>query len=119
MTELSALVVLRTAAGDELGQTGPITSENVDESLPAPKAVALALEHFRAWGFDVTPALGPSFSITAPQERFEEAFGKDLSDEALAAGLELPLESLPTEVASVVQAVLFTPAPDFGPTEFR
>lgn len=119
MTELSALVVLRPAGGGELGERGAITSENVDASLPAAGAVALALDHFRSRGFQVTPALGPSFSIIAPQERFEEAFGAELSEEALARGLELPLESLPTDVASVVQAVVFTPPPDFGPTDYR
>jgi hypothetical protein len=119
MTDLSALVVLRPAAGGELGGRGPIISETVHESLPSADAVALALEHFRERGFEVTPPMGTSLSIVAPRDRFEKEFGVELSEEELAHGLELPLESLPPEVASVVQAVLFTPPPDFGPTDFR
>jgi hypothetical protein len=119
VTELSALVVLRPAGGGELGDQGPITSENVAASLPSERAVALATEHFRARGFEVTPAIGPSFSIVAPQERFEEVFGVKLDEQALARGLELPLESLPADLASVVQAVVITPPPDFGPTDYR
>ena len=117
MTMLSALVVMRPAGGGELGESGPITAETVAEAMPSDDAVWAAQTHFRGEGFEVTPAFGPSFSIVAPKERFEEAFGAELTDEALGAGLELPLEGLPPHVASVVQAVAFTPPPDFGPTD--
>jgi hypothetical protein len=32
--------------------------------------------------------------------------------------LELPLEALPADVAALLQAVTFTPPPDFGPTSY-
>ncbi len=119
MSDLSALVVLRTAAGGELGRDQPITSENVAEALPAPGAVDLARQYFQAQGLDVTVAYGPSFSISASRERLEQLLGVELSDDVLAKGAEVQPDFLPPELAAVVQAVVFTPPPDFGPTDFR
>jgi hypothetical protein len=119
VTELAALVVLRPAGGAELGERAPITSDTVAEAMPSPEAVTLALGYFRGRGFQVTAASGPSFSIVAPKEHFEKEFGIRLDDVTLSAGLELPVERLSAEVASAVQAVLFTPPPDFGPTDFH
>lgn len=119
MTELSALVILRPAAGGVLGQNEPTTSENVEQALPAPEAVDLARQYFRAQGLDVAEAFGPSFSISASRERLEQLLGMELSDDVLAKGAEVQPDFLPPELAAVVQAVVFTPPPDFGPTDFR
>jgi hypothetical protein len=108
---LSALVVLRPGPGRELGDRGPVTAETIGEYLPSPEAVAAAQAAFAALGFEASAAVGPSFSITALRSRFEQVFGT-------ADGLELPLDRLPADVRPLVQAVTFTPPPDFGPTEF-
>jgi hypothetical protein len=119
VSELSALVVLRPAGGGDLGARAPITSETVSASLPSQDAISLALGHFQGRGFGVTAPVGASFSIVAPREQFEREFRVRLDEEKLAQGLELSLQTLPANVASVVQAVVFTPPPDFGPTDFH
>jgi len=117
--KLSAQVVLRPAGGGVLGQNEPTTSENVEQALPAPEAVDQARAYFQAQGLEVAEAFGPSFAISGSRERLEGLFGIRLSDDLLAKGAELQLDVLPPELAAVVQAVVFTPPPDFGPTDFR
>lgn len=116
MTQLSALVVLRPASGGELGRDQPITSATVEEALPAPEAVEQVQRYFRDQGLDVTEAYGPSFSIGGSQEQLERLLGVQLSDEALAKGAEVRPTFLPPDLSEYVQAVVFTPPPDFGPT---
>jgi hypothetical protein len=57
--------------------------------------------------------VGNSFSITAPESTFERVFGT-----RGAGSLELPLHALPKTLTDHVEAVTFTPPPDFGPTNF-
>jgi hypothetical protein len=88
--------------------------------------VNAARQAFAKLGFEVGPFFGNSFSITAPVGTFERVFGVRLQgsartgiaavDQAGGASLELPVHRLPTEVARDIQAVTFTPPPDFGPT---
>jgi len=111
-TTLSALVVLRPGPHRTLGDRGPITVETIQEYLPSEEAVAATQRAFEDLGFEVSPAVGPSFSITAPRSRFMAVF--DTTDT-----LELPLDRLPADAREHVQAVTFTPPPDFGPTEYR
>jgi len=123
---LSALVVLRPGPGRQLGDTGAITAANVAESLAPPQAVATAEAHFAGLGFQIGPSMGASFSITGPRSAFEEAFGPLRVSGKRAARqartregeLELPLDQLRDDVREVVQAVTFTPPPDFGPTDY-
>jgi len=102
---LSALVVLRPRG----------------EFAPDPE------RYFNEQGFEVTPRIALSLSIIGPQSLFEKVFGAPLLVEGegttttartQTGGFELPLESLPPEVADEVEAITFTPPPAFGPTDF-
>jgi hypothetical protein len=121
---LSAEVVLRPASG-ELSGNEQITSENVQRFLPSPEAVSEATGYFRAAGFEVTDVVGVSFSIIGPPASYERTFGErpERSVEGgvdtvrlKGGGLELGLGRLPEPVRRHLQAVTFTPPPDFGPT---
>jgi hypothetical protein len=121
---LSALVVLRPAGGE---LEGAITSERAAELHPDATAAAAVERYFRERGLDVAPRVALSFSITGPQSLFETVFGTRLTVEGegtattartASGGVELPLGSLPADIAGAVQAVTFTLPPDFGPTRF-
>jgi hypothetical protein len=122
--QISAQVVLRPADGRELTGHEVITSETVERYRPSPEAVSQVAEFLRAAGFQVSEEVGISFSITGPRPLFERLFGMGLEHrrrsgidtvQTPAGGLELPLDRLPPDVARFVQAVTFTPPPDFGP----
>jgi hypothetical protein len=122
--QLSALVVLRPKDGRRLTGSEAITSETVDRYRPSPEGASRAAAYFRDAGFEVSELGGISFSITGHRSLFEERFGERLEprreggvDSVRTEGgrLELPLDRLPPEVAGHVQAVTFTPPPDFGP----
>jgi hypothetical protein len=121
---LSAQVVLRPATGDLTGGE-QITSENVQRFLPSHEAAAEASGFFRGAGFDVGDVVGTSFSIVGSRAEFERTFGErpERSVERgvdtvrlKGGGLELDLGRLPDPVRRHLQAVTFTPPPDFGPT---
>jgi hypothetical protein len=121
---LSALVVLLPKDGGRFTGTEAITSETVDRYQPSPEGAARAAAYFREAGFEVSEVGGISFSITGPRSLFEERFGERLEprreggiDSVRTEGgrLELPLHRLPSVVTGHVQAVTFTPPPDFGP----
>ena len=118
-SQLSAQVVLRPASG--IVPVEPITSKNIEQILPSPNAAALARDSFAAAGFEVGNLVGNSFSITGPLALFNKHFKTSIaapSRERRMARLELPSSALPRRVAGVVQAVTFTPPPDFGPTSY-
>jgi hypothetical protein len=105
----SAQVVLRPASGKRV--TEPITSQNVREIMPSSADAALARRTFEELGFQAGPVVANSFSITGPTALFEKAFKTRLRPDTF----ELPTHVLPDPIASIVEAVTFTPAPDFGP----
>jgi hypothetical protein len=122
---LAAEVVLRPASGRLSGRE-PITSANVEAYRPRPAAVAVATAFFRDRGFESSELRGISFTIVALQSVFERTFGTRLavtrhgsatSVTSEAGTLELPLAQIPAEVAEVIEAVTFTPPPDYGPTK--
>jgi hypothetical protein len=119
--QLSATVLLRPAAG---GTHEGVTAETVERYQPDPDAVERARRFFEAAGFELGPAVGPSFSITGPRELFEQTFGTQLEDDealgikASGGGVELPLQAIPPELTGSLQAVTFTPPPAFGPTKY-
>lgn len=121
---ISALVVLRPE-NDDAG-SGPITSEVVDAYLPLQATVEAATSFFARRGFDVSDAVAISFSITGPRSLFEKLFGQKLEIERRRGGepgsvrlesgsLEFNLSALPQDISRNLQAVTFTPPPDFGP----
>ncbi len=120
---LSAQVVLRPASG---GMTGDerITSANVQRFLPSPDAVTETTGYFREAGFEVSEVVGISFSIVGSPSAFERAFGerpergveKGVDTVRTRGGTELDLGRIPAPVRRHLQAVTFTPPPEFGPT---
>ena len=124
---VSAQVVLRSASGKAVTGQDAITSENVRDYMPSPETFNAAAQTFRAAGFEVSAAGPTGFSITAPVETFEKVFKTRLQtgeggakavrkDESTA--FELSLRGLPTEISRYVEAVTFTPPPEYGPTNF-
>jgi len=125
---VSAQVVLRSASGKRPHGRAVITSENIGEYLPSPETAQACRTAFAAQGFQVGDVLGNSFAITAPRETFERLFKTTLRSRA-GGGVEsvgpgdrgseeLPLNTLPQDIAQFVEAVTFTPPPDFGPANF-
>jgi hypothetical protein len=121
---LSALVVLRPA-NDRAG-SGPITSEVVGFFMPSRAAVEATTSFFSERGFDVSDVVAISFSITGSRSLFEDLFGQrvqverrrggELASVRLESGsLEFSLSALPKNISRNLQAVTFTPPPDFGP----
>lgn len=125
---VSAQVVLRPASGKSIRSQLAITAENIGDFLPSAETALTATQAFAAAGFEVGPVVGISFSITAPVETFEKVFDTHLRLEERggikaigpdkSVSLELPLQALPKAITDNVEAVTFTPPPDFGPTEF-
>lgn len=123
---ISAQVVLRPASGKSIRGNVPITSHNLTDYLPSHEAATKALKAFASYGCTVGSLVGNSFTITAPVEVFESTFKTRLQVDAKgtilakggskAASLELPLHALPPEISDNIEAVTFTPPPDFGPT---
>jgi hypothetical protein len=122
---LAAEVILRPPGG-RLSGRDRITSANVAAYLPESAAVAAATDFFRDRGFEVSEPRGISFTITGPQSVFERTFGTSLavirqdgvtSVTGEPGTLELPLGQIPSKVRDVIEAVTFTPPPDYGPTK--
>lgn len=121
---VSAQVVLRPAGGGRAPEI--VTSANVHEALPSRESVASASRHFAGAGFSIGSAAGNSFSITGRVLDFEKAFGVMLRsradggmeavDQSGTGSLELPLGTLPPAIARIIEAITFTPPPDFGST---
>jgi hypothetical protein len=125
---ISAQVVLKPASGKSLQGTDVITAKNVQEYAPSPQAAARVPAAFQALGFEVSPVVGNSFSITAPSSTFEKVFHTQVrrqANEAVqaesdggVASYELPLNALPQSITPLIETVTFTPPPDFGPSNF-
>ena len=103
--EISAQVVFRAK--------GPITAATLARNQPPNEAVEAARKLFRESGFQLGPYVGISFSILGPPSLFETFFGTRLEK---LQDYELPLNALPREMAALIEAVTFTPPPDFGPS---
>ena len=123
-TRISALVVLRPESND--AGSGPITSDVVRSYMPSRMDVEAATSFFAKQGFDVDDVVAISFSITGPRSLFEKLFGQKLEIERRRGGeprsvridsgaLEFNLSALPQNISRRLQAVTFTPPPDFGP----
>ena len=125
---LSAQVILSPASGKSVTGQEAITSENIRDYMPSPENFQAAAQAFSAAGFEVSAAGPTGFSITAPASTFEKFFNTRLQKQERggvmamrkdeSTSLELPLRALPREVSRLVEAVTFTPPPDFGPTSY-
>jgi len=125
---LSAQVVLRAASGKRI-HGAAITAANIADYMPSPEVVSRAAALFEKLGFQVSNAVANSFTITAPQAVFEKVFGvrlrqtkegsvKATPKDAKVSDYELPISGLPRELRDLLEAVTFTPPPDFGPTNW-
>jgi hypothetical protein len=125
---ISAQVLIRSAGGKRLVHNTAITSQNIEDYAPSTEAVDRAKRTFMDAGFDVGILVGNSFSISAPISTFEKVFQTQLHSQerggievvggSTSGQYELPLTSLPKPVTDIVEAIFFTPPPDFGPTNF-
>lgn len=126
---ISAQVVLKSASGKSFDSKTAITSENIDDYSPSPDSVVSAAAEFSEAGFEVGNMVGNSFSITAPKSTFENFFKTKLqveergdvkvaAAEGAAKSHELPLKALPRNLSQLVDAVTFSPPPDFGPSSY-
>lgn len=120
---ISAQVLLRTGAPLDAAK---LTAQEIAKIVPPASVVEKTRAAFEAAGFAVGPAVGLSFSITAPVRVFEQIFKTRLSRDARggiitdAGGAEtLPLSNLSPTLAENIEAVTFTPPPDYGPTNFH
>lgn len=74
---------------------------------------------FEKAGFTVGPFLANNFSIAGSAQLFEKFFGVTPAETLEASkDYELPLNALPSEVQSSVQAIVVTRRPDFGPGNY-
>jgi hypothetical protein len=125
---ISAQVILRPASGKSVTGQDAITSENIRDFMPSPESFQAAAQSFSEAGFEVSAAGPTGFSITAPASTFEKVFNTSVRSQeggGIAAvrkdestSFELPLRGLSRDLSRHVEAVTFTPPPDFGPTSF-
>lgn len=125
---LSAQVILLSESGKKMEPKTPITSENVQEYLPAPETISVTQDYFAELGFDVQEGFGNSFAITGSKKLFQDVFntkvvktkGKELKaklkDQTKTS--ELPMDNLSRDMKRFVSEITFTELPDFGPTSF-
>jgi hypothetical protein len=117
---ISALVIVRSASGRDLRAGEPVTSENIADYTPAPGVGTAVRDWFRQAGFDSGEVVGPTFSITARIEAFEDTFGVAVhpaegggfvaaAPDGVHGTYELPLDRLPGGLAELVLAVTFEP----------
>ena len=100
----------------------PWCSAVVTLSVPANDLASITpvKGHFTSAGFEVHAPLGASFGIAGPKSQFETTFGQPLvvNQESLVTsvttedgGLDLPLDSLPENLRSVVESIRFIEPP--------
>jgi hypothetical protein len=99
-------------------------SAQVVLDLPAEDGAARAQRAFVGLGFETGYWLGNSFAITGKAADFRSTFGVALAlrpdggvnvDGARQAPNGLPLQGLPQSLRPLVQAVVFSEPPAFGP----
>src|SRR5882762_9211396 len=95
-----------------------IVSAQVSLTVAGAAHVSEVMETLERAGFEVAAAFGNSFSITASSNHFEQVFGVSLDRSPSAARNELPPAALPANVRGYVDRILFTQAPDFGPSNW-
>ena len=114
------MVIVWSASGRDLRSGEPVTSENIAEYTPAPGVGTAVRDWFRHAGFESGEVVGPTFSITAPTEAFEETFGVAVhpaegggfvaaAPDGIHGTYELPLDRLPEGLVELVLAVTFEP----------
>jgi hypothetical protein len=109
----AALVVLKPASGADRSPNEAITTATLRQNAPDPGVAERLRSHFVRQGFEVGPLVGISFSIAGPRELMSGVFPGYAQSEGTDA--ELPLDALPEDLRSAVQAVATEAPPEFGP----
>jgi hypothetical protein len=117
---VSAQVVLVAASGARPDPQDRITSENIDDWVPAVETVVGVSGAFRSMGFEVGECVGNSLSITGAVRLFQLHFRTKLREagggvQFAGDGYELASEKIPPTLRAQIAAITFTPPPDFGP----
>jgi subtilase family serine protease len=125
---IAAQVLLIAASGRSIDGSTPITAENIESYRPAEETVQRVSEYFESHNFEVSPLVGISFTISASVQHFSEFFNVSLTEDSSqgvqvitnsnAPRSDLPLDSLEPNIACLINSIVFTPPPDFGPTNF-
>jgi hypothetical protein len=116
----SLLVILRPAKG-RLRDVGAVSQKNLAATVPAAGNAARVQEYFAKQGFVVHAgggAGGNSFSIEASVKALAKLFDSKEVEQLAKTGGELSLGKLPRDIQDLLEAVSFSPPPDFGPTNF-
>ncbi len=100
-------------------------ASRADELRPSAESADRALRAFSAQGVKNGPCVGNSFSIEGSKALFKTHFdvrlkpradgGMDFEGPAGTEAGSLPLHALPATLPPLLQAVLFTEPPAFGP----
>ena len=124
--KIAAQVVIASPGGD----AHMFTARNIQGLLPDAELARRVVNAFSALGFTPGPVVGNSFSIEAEPHVFRQVFGVSpqlgsdgrvrdqaaQSARAQAAPLSgLPVDMLPPTLRALVQAVVFSEPPAFGP----
>ena len=124
---ISAEILLQSASGASIQEDTLITSENVDQYMPAPDTSAIVSQYFTEQGFEVPAPAGSamSISIVGPAElftkQFERRFAMDGYESIVAitdsgqASNALPTDGLPDAIRERISIITFSESPDFGP----
>jgi len=125
---ISAQVVLTPASGKSAPEGTPVTAATLAMFAPCSGDHSRRLRRVPRAGLRSRPDVRHQlFRSPAPADIFEHVFKVDLgylrkphadrdrSRGKTARDLELPTSTLPDALKPMVQAVTFTPPPDFGP----
>lgn len=125
---IPAEVLLISATGITVDENTLITSDNIEDYLPAAETTQIVSQYFKNNGFEVTPLVGISFTIYAPARHFSDFFNTSLGvDEARGirvllnsskASSELPLNLLPDSIKNLIVTITFSAPANFDSTEF-
>jgi len=122
---ISAQVILKPEKGKGFDKESIITAQTLEKYLPSMESLRQTRDFFSKSGFEIGPAIGNSFSITASAKWFENFFnvhlfylenGAIMSEWQDTKRYELPIDVIPKWIKDMVMAITFTPPPDFGPT---
>jgi hypothetical protein len=100
----------------------PWVSAQVTLSVPANDLASISpvKGHFTSAGYEVHAPLGSTFGIAGPKSLFEKAFGVTLvvsegdmitTVTVEGGGYDLPLDSVPDDVRSVIESLRFIEPP--------
>lgn len=115
----SLLVILRPAKG-RLRDLGAVSQKNLAETVPAAQTAQKVQDYFAKQGCRIHAAASGanSFSIEASVKTLASLFDAAEIERLEKTGGELALHKLPRDIQDLLEAVSFSPPPDFGPTNF-